>query len=52
MVFNEQDFGHGTEGDSCSSSPETVQVQPSPDILLKQEEQDEPMQRRQSERIR
>ena len=52
VVFNEQNFGHGTEGASRSSSPQSVEVQPSPDVLLKQEEKDEPMQRRQSERIR
>ena len=57
MVFNEQDFGHGTEGASRSSPVETVEVQPNSDVRLEEEEQAEPEQaepeqRRQSERIR
>ena len=52
MVFNEQDFGHGTERVSCRSPPETVEVQPSSDNILKREEEDKPLQRRQSERIK
>ena len=45
MVFNEQDFGHGTEGASRSSPPETVEVQPTSDIILKQEEEAETKQK-------
>ena len=37
---------------SCTNPSETVEIQPSSDGILKQEEQAKPLQRRQSERIR
>ena len=52
MVFNEQDFVHGTESMSCRSPPETVEVQQSSDVILKGEEQAKPLQQRRAERIR
>ena len=52
MVFNEEGFGHGTKGASRRSFPETVDIQPSSDVILKQEEQAKPKQRRPSERIK
>ena len=45
-------FGHGTERVSRRSPPETAEVQPSSDDILKQEEKAKLLQRRQSECIR
>ena len=52
VVFNEQDFGHGTERVFCRSLPETLEVQPRSDDILNWEEQAKPLQMRQFERIR
>ena len=52
VVFNEQDFEQGTDSVSRRSPPETVEVQPSSDDILKQEEPAKPLQRRQSQCIR
>ena len=52
IVFNEQDFEHGTERVSRRSPPETVEVQTNSEGILKGEEQAKPLQRTQSERIR
>ena len=52
MVFNEQDFGHGTERISRRNPPETVEIQPSSDGILKRGKQAKPLQRRKSELIR
>ena len=39
VLFKKQDFGHGTTRHSRRSPPETVEVQPTSDGLLKGEEQ-------------
>ena len=52
MVFIGQDFLHGTERYSHRIPPETVEVQPSSDDILKLEEQAKPLQKRPSEPIR
>ena len=52
VVFDEEDFGYGTKRVSHTSSPETLEVQPSSDDILKREEQAKQLQRRQSQCFR